>query len=140
MNDRAGTPAPAIPSRSVPTVAARLALAALAVVCAVVAIRALHGDHQCSQIKADAASVPPAELARVVDATVDRCGTPADRAEVVVTLITRKRPGLAVDLARRMTQTSPDDYNGWLALYRLDGDRRALIRAHQLNPRGTPAP
>jgi hypothetical protein len=39
-----------------------------------------------------------------------------------------------------MTESSPDDYNGWLALYRLTGERSALARAHQLNPRGTPGP
>ena len=119
--------------------AARLALAALAVVCAVVAIRALHTDHQCATTKADAASAPTAELPGIVEATVDRCGAPADRAEVLVVLITRKQSRLAVDLARRMTQTTPDDYNGWYALYRLSGDRRALARAHELNPRGAPS-
>ena len=89
--------------------AARLALAALAVVCAVVAIRAVRTDHQCAQTKADAASVPTAELPGLVEATVDRCGAPADRSEVLVMLITRKQSRLAVDLARRLTNASPDD-------------------------------
>jgi hypothetical protein len=37
-----------------------------------------------------------------------------------------------------MTRSSPDDYLGWLGLYRLTGDRGALRRAHELNPRAVP--
>jgi hypothetical protein len=123
----------------VPAVASRLALAALAVLCAVVAIRALHGDHQCSELQAEAQRAPAAQLRAVVAETIDHCGTPADRAAVAVVLIARKQSSLAVDLVRKMTRSSPDDFSGWLALYRLTGERDALARAHRLNPRGTPA-
>ena len=41
-------------------------------------------------------------------------------------------------LAREMTRQHPDDYLGWLGVYRLTGDRDALARAHALNPRGVP--
>jgi hypothetical protein len=121
-------------------VAARLALAALAVAGAVVAIHALRVDHRCGEVKAAALRGPAGELAGLARTATDRCGAPADRAVVIVALITRHRPGLAVEVARKMTESSPDDYNGWLALYRLSGDREALARAHELNPRGTPTP
>jgi hypothetical protein len=39
-----------------------------------------------------------------------------------------------------MTRDHPQDYVGWLVVWRLSGSRGALARAHALNPRGTPAP
>jgi hypothetical protein len=119
-------------------VAIRLALAALAVAGAVVAIHALRVDHRCGEVKAAALRGPAGELAGLARTATDRCGAPADRAVVIVALITRHRPGLAVEVTRKMTESSPDDYNGWLVLYRLTGDRDALARAHELNPRGVP--
>jgi hypothetical protein len=100
----------------------------------------LHTDHVCSRLKSDAFRASPERLPEVVSETADRCGTPADRTTVVLILVGRGRSQLATDVARQMTRSSPDDYNGWLILGRLSGDRRALARAHELNPRGTPAP
>jgi hypothetical protein len=37
-----------------------------------------------------------------------------------------------------MTRATPDDYLGWLVVWRLSADRDALARARALNPRGTP--
>jgi hypothetical protein len=121
-------------------VAARLALAALAVAGAVVAIHAMRADHRCAQVKSDALHGPAGELPGLARTATDRCGAPSDRAVVIVALITRNRPRLAVEVARRTAESSPEDYNGWLALYRLTGEREALTRAHELNPRGTPTP
>jgi hypothetical protein len=120
--------------------AARLVLLALAVVGAAVAGHALHADHRCADIKATAAEVPVRQPAAVARAAADRCGDPRDRAVVTVLLLARKQRGAALDLARRMTRSNPDDYLGWLVVWRLSGARDALARAHALNPRGTPAP
>lgn len=120
--------------------AARLVLLALAVVGAAVAGHALHADHRCADIKATAAEVPLRRPAAVARAAADRCGDPRDRAVVTVLLLARKQRGAALDLARRMTRSNPDDYLGWLVVWRLSGAREALARAHALNPRGTPAP
>jgi hypothetical protein len=121
-------------------VAIRLALAALAVVGAVVAIHALRADHRCAQVKDDALHAAAAELPSLARSATDRCGTPADRAALILAFITRRRPDLAVTVARRTTESSPDDYSGWLALGRLTGNRRALARAHELNPLSVPSP
>jgi hypothetical protein len=95
--------------------ASRLVLLALAVVGAAVGIQAQRADHRCAEVKATAAEVPLRQPAAVARAAADRC-------------------------ARRMTRSSPDDYLGWLVVWRLSGARQALARAHALNPRGTPAP
>jgi hypothetical protein len=58
---------------------------------------------------------------------------------VALVLVAHGQRGAALDLARRMTRSSPDDYLGWLVVWRLTGARDALARAHALNPRGTPA-
>jgi hypothetical protein len=121
-------------------VAARALAAALAVVCGFVAIHALHADHRCAEVKAQATTVPRAQLGAVARAGAARCGDPRDRLRVAFAAAVRGDRAAAIDLARRMTRSSPDDYLGWLTLGRLTGDRAALARAHALDPRGVPAP
>jgi hypothetical protein len=121
-------------------VLARLLAVALAVVGAVVAIQALRSNHDCARLHAEVRGAPVARLGGLARSTTDRCGAASDRAVVLVTLITRHRPRLAVEVARDMTRSSPDDYNGWLALWQLTHSRAALARAHALNPIGTPTP
>jgi hypothetical protein len=118
--------------------AIRLVLVALAVVAVGVAAHALHADHRCAQIRADASTVPVRELPAVAHATAERCGDPRDRAAVAVIAFNRGRRSTGIALARRMTATTPDDYVGWFVLWRLTGDRNAQARAHELNPRGSP--
>jgi hypothetical protein len=120
--------------------AARLLLLGLAVVGAAVAIHALHADHRCAEVKATAAEVPLSRPVAVARAAADRCGDPRDHVLVETYLLGRGRRGDAAALARQTTIQSPGDYLGWLALGRLAGDRRALARAHDLNPRAVPAP
>jgi hypothetical protein len=71
---------------------------------------------------------------------VDRCGDPRDSALATLVLTARGQRPIALDLARQMTEAHPDDYLGWFIVWRLSGDPRALARAHDLNPRGTPTP
>jgi hypothetical protein len=119
--------------------AARLLLLGLVVVGAAVALHALRADHRCADIKTAAADAPLGAPTAVASAAADRCGDPRDRALVALVLTARGQRGAALDLARRMTRSSPDDYLGWLVVWRLTGARAALVRAHALNPRGTPA-
>lgn len=115
-------------------------MAGLAVVAVVVAIHALRTDHRCADTKARAATAPVGQLAAIARETADRCGDPRDSAVAALVLVGRGHRGDAVQLATRMTKASPDDYLGWLVVWRLTGSRRALTRAHELNPRGAPAP
>jgi hypothetical protein len=121
-------------------VIARLLLAGLAIVSIVVAIHALRVDHRCAVTRAGASTAPAGRLAAIARETADRCGDPRDPALVALVLLARGHRADATQLARRMTQASPRDYLGWLVVWRLTGDRRALARAHELNPRGTPSP
>jgi len=66
----------------------------------------------------------------------DRCGDPRDRARADLQLIANDRRADAVALARRMVRDNPEDYVGWVAVYRLTGSRAAFQRARELNPRG----
>ena len=118
--------------------AARLLLLGLVVVGAVVAVHALRADHRCAQVQDRAGRAARGELAEFAREAADRCGDPRNEAWVIGVAILRGDRGAAIDLARRMTRSRPDDYLGWLGLYRLTGDRGALQRAHQLNPRGVP--
>jgi hypothetical protein len=124
---------------STAAIAGRVVAAALAACAVVVAILALRGDHRCSEVKADAATSPASRLTAVA-AAAGRCGDPRDRVIVALQLIGRGRRDAAAEVARRMTIDSPDDYVGWLAVWNLERDPAALRRAHELNPRGTPAP
>jgi hypothetical protein len=124
----------------VPAILVRILLAALAVAAIAVGAASLHNDHGCADVKAQARTGPAAALAPVGEDAIARCGDPRDRAIVAVVLVNRGRRREAIAVTRRMTQTTPDDYIGWLALWRLTGDRAALVRAHLLNPRATPAP
>jgi len=117
----------------------RLVLVGLAVVSVAVAAHSLRADHRCSQSKARAARAPVDQLAAIAAATADRCGDPRDSAVLSLLLTARGQRATALGLARRMTRAHPDDYLGWLVVWRLSGERTALARAHALNPRGTPA-
>jgi hypothetical protein len=123
----------------VPAILLRVLLAAPAALALAVGAHALRGDHRCAQVTAAARTAPGARLAAVGRDVVARCGDPRDRAVVALVLLNRGRRDLATGVARRMTATTPHDYVGWLALWRLTGDRRALEEARRLNPRGTPA-
>jgi hypothetical protein len=109
---------------------ARLVLVALAVVAIGVAANSLRADHRCADAKA------AAKRGEVPDA--GRCGDPRDRALIALYLLQRNQRGPALAVAKGMTRATPDDYLGWLVVWRLSGDRAALARAHELNPRGTP--
>lgn len=119
--------------------AARLLLLGLVVVGAVVAVHALRADHRCAEVKSAAAHGPLTQPAAVAREAADRCGDPRDRAVVALVLVAHGQRGTARDLARRMTRSSPDDYLGWLVVWRLTGARDALARAHALDPRATPS-
>jgi hypothetical protein len=118
----------------------RLVLAALAVLAVGVGAQTLRADHRCAQLRADAFTVPTGELRALADATAERCGDPRDVAAVAVTAYGRGSRSVGVQLARRMTVANPEDITGWVVLGRLSGDRAALVRAHELDPHGTPRP
>jgi hypothetical protein len=119
-------------------VIARLAALALAACALVVAVLALRGDDRCAQLKADAQTAPIGQLGAIA-ADVDRCGDPRDRVVVAVRELGRGRRDAAEQIARKMTVDFRDDYLGWLAVWNLERSPAALHRAHELNPRGTPA-
>jgi hypothetical protein len=117
----------------------RLVLVALAVVGVGVGAPALRADHRCSENKRGAATAPVEQLAAIASATADECGDPRASAVVALVLTARHQRATALGLARRMAMAHPDDYLGWLVVWRLSGERTALARAHALNPLGTPA-
>ena len=117
---------------------ARVLAVALAAVAIVVAVHALRADHRCAQVRDRATRAARAQLAGFAREVAERCSDPRDGAWVIGVAMLRGDRGTAIDLARRMTRSSPDDYLGWLGLYRLTGDRGALQRAHELNPRAAP--
>jgi hypothetical protein len=119
-------------------VIARAVAVVLAVVAVVVAVHALRADHRCAQVQDRAGRAARARLAGLAREAADRCGDPRNEAWVIGVATLRGDRGAAIDLARRMTRSSPDDYLGWLGLYRLTGDRGVLQRAHELNPRAVP--
>jgi tetrahydromethanopterin S-methyltransferase subunit D len=119
-------------------VLARVLLVALAAVAVVVGVHALRADHRCAEAKAAAASATPGASAAALAAGAGLCGDPRDRALISLYLLRHQQRGAALDVARGMTRATPDDYLGWLVVWRLSGDRRALARAQVFNPRGTP--
>lgn len=119
---------------------ARAAVATLAACAVAVAVLALRADDRCAQVKHDAAQIPLREAPTALVAAADRCGDPRDRVLIGTYLVARGRRGDADELARRMTRSIPADYLGWLAVWNLTRDPGALVRAHELNPRGTPTP
>jgi hypothetical protein len=121
-------------------VALRVLFVALAVVCAGVGAHALRADHRCNEAQADARSAPAGALRGVANAIAERCGDPRDQIVGAVLIGGRGQRALATGLARRVAAQHPDDYLGWLAIYRIGGDQRALARAHALNPRAVPRP
>jgi hypothetical protein len=120
-------------------VIARAGVIALAACAVAVAVLALRGDHRCAEVQDAAGRAPRSELAALARVTADRCGDPRNEAWVIGVASVRGDRAAAIDLARRMTRSHPDDYLGWLGLYRLTGDRAALRRARELNPRGVRA-
>jgi hypothetical protein len=121
-------------------IAGRVAAGALAACAVVLAALALRGDHRCSEVKADAAQIPLREAPAALVVAADRCGDPRDRVLIGTYLVGRGRLADANELARRMARSMPKDYLGWLAVWNLTRNPRALARAHELNPRGTPTP
>ena len=118
---------------------ARVLALALAAVAVVVAVLALRTDHRCAAVQDEAGHAARGEIAGLAREAADRCGDPRNEAWVIGVASLRGDRAAATALARRMTRSSPDDYLGWLGLYRLTGDRHALQRAHELNPRAVPA-
>jgi hypothetical protein len=121
-------------------VALRVLFLALALVCVAVGAHALRSDHRCTQAQASVRTVAPAALPAVADEIADRCGDPRQQIIGAVLIGGRGQRALAMALARRTAAQHPDDYLGWLAIYRIGGDQRALARAHALNPRAVPPP
>jgi hypothetical protein len=121
-------------------VALRVLFLAFALVCAAVGAHALRADHRCAQAQADARTAAPAGLPGVANAIAARCGDPRDEVIGAVLIGGRGQRGLATALARRTARQHPEDYIGWLAIYRIGGDEGALARAHALNPRAVPPP
>lgn len=117
---------------------ARVAALALAAAAVVVAVHALRADHRCAALQNAAGHAPRSEMATFARQAAERCGDPRNEAFVIGIAVLRGDRAAATDLARRMTRQHPDDYLGWLGVYRLTGDRGALARAHALNPRGVP--
>jgi hypothetical protein len=119
-------------------VIARVLALALAAAAVFVAVHALRADHRCAALQDAAGHAPRADMAVFARQAAERCGDPRNEAFVVGIAVLRGDRAAATDLARRMTRQHPDDYIGWLGVYRLTGDRDALARAHALNPRGVP--
>jgi hypothetical protein len=117
----------------------RVILVALATCAVVLGARALRDDPRCSQVTKEAGTLPAGRLSTIPRAAIHACGDPSDRGVIALVLRARHRDDAADDLARRMTVAAPDDYTGWLLVWRFTGSRSALAVAHRLNPRGTPA-
>jgi hypothetical protein len=119
-------------------VVARLVLAGLAVAALVVGATSLRTDHRCSNAVRAVSIVPKGELMTAARAVTDRCGDTLTAVRASQTLFLRGGAPPALVIARRLTRSHPDDYLGWISTWRLTGDRAALARARELNPRGTP--
>jgi hypothetical protein len=119
-------------------VIARVLAVALAAVAVFVAVQALRVDHHCAAVQNAAGHAPRSEMATFARQAAERCGDPRNEAFVIGIAVLRGDRAAATGLARQMTRQHPDDYLGWLGVYRLTGDREALARAHALNPRGVP--
>ena len=117
---------------------ARVLAVALAAVAVFVAVHALRVDHRCAALQNAAGHAPRSEMATFARQAAERCGDPRNEAFVIGIAVLRGDRAAATGLARKMTRQHPDDYLGWLGVYRLTGDRDALARAHALNPRGVP--
>lgn len=120
--------------------ALRILLVALALICAGAGALGLRSNARCEQAQRSARSAPTVALPRIARDIGDRCGDPRDAVVGAVVVGSRGEREVAVSIARRVAAQHPQDYIGWLAVYRLGGDQRALARAHRLNPRAVPAP
>ena len=127
----------------------RLLLLGLALVSIVVGIEALRDQHACSSALSSAVTLDRGDragAARVEDELAHRCSDPAQQTRGVFALGSRRQFAQAVALARHMTRSAPDGYEGWAVLARTlaghdaAGSRAAFARAHALNPRASPAP
>jgi hypothetical protein len=115
--------------------AVRALLLCLAVAAVAVGASSLRTDHRCTEASRAVDHATPATAAAIAREIGDRCGDTRIRVDATAALFVRSgRPG-ALELARRMTRANPDDYLGWLAVWRLSGDRGALARVRELNPR-----
>jgi hypothetical protein len=113
----------------------RVVLVVLALVAAGVGAHALRADHRCTRLQDRAGHAPGSALTGFARDAAGECGDPRSEAWVIGVATLRGNRSAAIGLAREMTREHPDDYLGWLGLYRLTGDRTALARAHALNPR-----
>jgi len=109
------------------------ALAAVAIAAGAVALRT---DDRCAAAKDALSAARGGDMVAAATRVADRCGDPRDRARADLQLIANDRRADAVALARRMVRDNPEDYVGWVAVYRLTGSRAAFQRARELNPRG----
>jgi hypothetical protein len=120
-------------------VVARLLLAGLAVAAVVVGATSLRTDHRCNDAVEAVNHATKAELVAAARVVADRCGDTRIDVQASQALFLRGGAPPALVVARRMARSSPDDYLGWLSIWRLTGDPAALARARDLNPRGTPS-
>ena len=120
--------------------AARLLLLGRVVVGAVVAVHALRTDHRCAEVKTAAAHGPLNQPAVVAREAAERCGDPRDRAVVALVLVAHRQRGAALDLARRMTRSSPAIPGMARRLAADGGSRRPGAGARARPPRRASAP
>ncbi len=118
---------------------ARLLVAGLAVAAVVVGATSLRTDHRCTDAVEAVNHATKGELVAAARVVADRCGDTRIDVQASQALFLRGGAPPALVVARRMTRASPDDYLGWLSIWRLTGDPAALARARELNPRGTPS-
>jgi hypothetical protein len=117
---------------------ARLLLVGLAAAAIAVGATSLRTDHRCAEAVKAVNEVPKGELMAAARTVADRCGDTLTEVRASQTLFLRGGAPPALVIARDLTREHPDDYLGWISTWRLNGDRAALARARELNPRGTP--
>jgi hypothetical protein len=123
------------------TLVPRLLVAALAVVCAVVAFGAHRSDDRCDDTLAAARRVAAGTVAAqgpgLARAVLSRCHDSRDAVTVVLLLSGNGDRTDALTVAEGLVRREPDDYLGWFVLGGLErgqARRTALARARELNP------
>ncbi len=127
----------------------RALLAAVAVLCVVFGVVTLRDDARCTDARNTVLAIgahgggDPLAAAKQVR---DECEDTTSLVRAATLLSARRHFPEALAIARQMIHDAPQDYVGWLtyagvANFQHPGSARAAFaRAHQLNPRGTPAP